>query len=161
MSNYIEINGKNIKLKDNITEDRLIELGIVENNPFDVRLDDKAYYIDQEFNVEYSHCWEEDEIKNMYPCKDKRLVEERTKEEKLNRLLWKFAHENNAVPTEEEMRDRDFYKYYIAKYENIFKYQVYLSCFAFGLGVQLFNSKEICQRAIDEVVIPFMNGEID
>lgn len=155
MENYIVINGK----KSELTKEQMKALGIeVKKNPFDVKDGENAYYINTEFNVRNSGIWAEGEVNTYCPCKDKSLVEKRAKQEQLSRLLWKFAHENDSVLTEKEMSSNSTQKWYIGK-KSTYRYRP-VCCSTALVGMQCFKTEEVCKRAIEEVIKPFISGEL-
>lgn len=164
----IIINGDKVELK--LTKEQLKELGktlgveviIEKENPFDVKRDEFGFYVDAQGNVYMRGGWTDKQIKNLCPCKDKSLAEERAKQERLSRLLWKFTNENNLTPNNEEMYNENIKKWYIGYDidEKTYFFDCYISNKKIPLNVPLFKKEKDCQRAINEVVIPFMNGEL-
>ena len=155
MDNYICINGK----KTELTEEQMRQLGIEppKVDPFDVKHGDNYYHLDSCSDVvenKFISGWESDvaRLKVSNACKDRKLMEQRAMHETLSRLLWRFAMQNGGVP--------DWHCRYYYIYLGVSgRYEVFaVSCVA-GLcypGFQRFSSKEIAQRAIDEIVNPFL-----
>ncbi|MGO5053571.1 hypothetical protein ACTQ6A_13885 [Lachnospiraceae bacterium LCP25S3_G4] len=157
--NYLVINGK----KTELTQKQLAQLGIEvkKENPFDVKYEEEAFYINVKRSVEKGTYWTKTQAEEYMPCKDKRLVEERAKQERLSRLLWKFAIENDCYVSKEEKKDGEVMKFTICFDSGENKYFVTSYATMIFHGSNVFKSKEVAQRAIDEVIRPFERGEIE
>ena len=160
MENYIVINGK----KAELTKEQLEKLGIeVNNDPFDkVKRNEFFYYISSSGQV---HSQKEEygtgsnrlfEVANY--CTNENLMEQRAMHETLNRLLWRFSMQNGGDKIDWENYDQCKYSiFYNCKYD----------CFGVNLHFagkyqdQYFISKDIAERAIDEIVQPFMKEHPD
>jgi len=127
-------------------------------NPFDVGMQDEAYYGVGFRGINEAGYWDSEDIAYFVPCKDKRVVEERQKRGYLNALLEKFAYENDANVTEDMWKDVRLNKFFIKKsaIEDNYIFGVVNSIR--DLASIYFTSDEICRRAITEIVIPFMEG---
>lgn len=155
MDNYICINGKKVEL----TEEQLEKLGIkLETfNSFD-RQDngDKYYFINSigEIVVNEEHRY--DSNYNHYNianyCTNKELFEKRVLYETLNRRLWRYSMEHDGDKID---WDRDGEKYYIFYSTNSEKWLVGSIYYSWDFAV-FFYSSEIAEKAIKEVVIPFV-----
>lgn len=156
MENYIYKDGKKYEL----TEEQWKKLGIKENL-FDVKNGENAYWVDGWFDTAQDKLWSDDEIKYHTPCKDKELVKKRAKAERLSRLLWKFANENEDEPTEGDWKNYALPKYYIYYNYDSNAYQFTFNKGCEDTGKQYFKTELICRRAIKEVIEPFMKGEIE
>ena len=161
MDNYIVINGK----KAELTPEQLKALGIEvpKANAFKrARSCERFYFIDCKGEV---FSTEEEGVKNddvMYAianyCTDKALMEQRALHEILNRRLWRFSmlHNGDKINWDDHSNkyyifyDRKNNKYYV-DYNN--KYQTTSTIY--------FYSKEITQRAIDEIIKPFITEHPD
>ena len=152
MTNYICINGK----KAELTEEQLKALGIELPNasPFErVKKGDKYYIIDGSGHVfqayEFKDSQDDRAFSNGNYCADKSIMEQRALHETLNRLLWRYSMEHKA---ENHTPCEIFYdcelKVWISCYLN--KKCNYLS--------PRFDSKEIAENAIEEIVKPFMES---
>lgn len=158
--NYLMLNGKKVEL----TEEQIRKLGLKENkNIFDkVDLGETYYFIQGNGNIldrtmGFIHC--EDNKNHLVAnyCTDKDVFVKRAKEEVLNRLLWRFTMENGW---EDEIWESVAEKYYIFKSHTTNNYSIGWSYWAKTQTIY-FVSKEIAQRAIDEIVIPFKKGELE
>lgn len=90
--------------------------------------------------------------------KNKEFMEEKAKEIKLYNLLRNFSFEVND-DWEPDWENGNEYKYTISKEnELIWKPTRYIT-FKIINGIY-FKSKELAQRAIDEIVIPFEEGRL-
>ncbi|MGO5053629.1 hypothetical protein ACTQ6A_14175 [Lachnospiraceae bacterium LCP25S3_G4] len=157
--NYLVINGK----KKELTQEQLAQLGIEvkKENPFDVKDGESAYYINPKSAITECILWTPLEVVELLPCKDKQLLEERAKQERLSRLLWKFAIENDGYVSGEEKKDGEVMKFTIRFDSEENKYFVTSYATMIFHGSNVFKSKEIARRAIDEVILPFERGEIE
>lgn len=159
--NYIVINGK----KAELTPEQLKALGIEvkKPSPFDTPdIGDEYFFISTYGQVLNAHeggpasC---DRYLVANYCTDKDLIQQRAYHETLNRLLWRFSMENGGDKI--VWNGDNHYKYYLY-YNHIDKtwysdwsgrHQVF--------GVCYFESKEIAQQAIEEIVKPFMESHPD
>lgn len=155
MENYICINGK----KTELTEEEMKQLGI-EKEPIDnfcVKIGEKNYYIDAYGSVQQNvivrpyRCVPFLKVANW--CNDEALMKQRALHEVLNRQLWRFSCRNGEL---ENKWDGECGHYSIRRnaYDGTFSYKY--SSIEKRQGVIYFPTKEIAQRAIDEVVIPFI-----
>ena len=95
-------------------------------------------------NKEYPHC-----VVGYYDCAnyctDAELLRRRALYEKLERCLWRFSMENGGSGN-----------YYPVLYRESREWSVSYSAFQrFGPS---FKTREACQRAIDEVIKPMLDG---
>ena len=135
-----------------------VDNATIENeNPFDVGNGDTAYYLAAEFALDEYSYWSRTDIDTFVPCKDKEIVQQFADTTKLNWLLRKFAVEHDAVVTEKTIED--IFPSFITYDTRIKQYNVKKNySFDNGLFTVYFKDEEIAQRAIDEVVIPFMEN---
>ena len=89
-------------------------------------------------------------------CTDKSVMERKSKDMKLWSLLWNFAEENND---EIDWSNFECKKYYIYCGNNHNWYVDAKSLWK-CLTEIYFSSAELAHRAIDEIVIPYKNGEL-
>lgn len=157
--NYIMLNGKRVDL----TDDQLEKLGLkVKTNCFDRVKEGEIYYriyegVGVEF-VEYHNGILDNERYNAANyCTDKSLMEQRALHETLSRLLWRFSMQNDG---DKINWDNSSFKYFIS-YDYCKKefcvdyYQTPYGC-NLKSAMQYFYSVEVTQRAIDEIIKPFM-----
>lgn len=156
MENYIVINGK----KAELTKDQLKALGIEVSKAsvFDRRKKgEEYYYINYQGKVEYT-CesnlsWDEDVYNIANYCTDKTLMEQRALHETLDRLLWRFSMANGGDKIDWE--DSDTYKYAI--YYDCSTREFCVNYFYFSKYSSVcFYSKEVAERAVNEVIKPFI-----
>lgn len=152
MTNYICINGK----KAELTEEQLKALGIElpKVSPFErVKKGNRFYCIDGfgkifQFNDDRTSV-SDGAFNNGNYCTDRSIMEQRLLHETLNRLLWRYSMEHKA---ENHTPCEIFYdcelKVWISGYLN--RKCNYLS--------PRFDSKEIAENAIEEIVKPFMES---
>lgn len=84
---------------------------------------------------------------------------DRAKSEVLSRLLWKFSMENGwcGAPWEATGADK-----YCLQYNHFSDdWQVRKLRTVETLGTVYFVSEEVAKRALNEIVIPFENGELE
>lgn len=158
--NYIVINGKKIKL----TEEQLMQLGIgVRQNPFKRAVTGGVYYNVNEYgevvsyieNTDYTDQYLYDRV-NYF--NDESFANQIALHQLLYRKLLKFAYDNKCEDTEEWNGNNTHF--YIV-YDYVFnKYDVWenTSCKKFTI---YFSSEEGAERAIKEVVEPFMKEHPD
>ena len=161
-----EVNNMKLKEKEQllkkITElqKKVEKLEVESESPFYVKGDEKAYYIGDEYGVNGASSWNKNEIKTYIPCKNKDIIKNLANQAKLNTLLEKFAYENNANVTEEDWENIKTYKYYIYEKRNSFGgYGTGSRKYTKITGTIFFKSREAARRAINEVVVPFMEDK--
>lgn len=160
MENYIVINGK----KAELTEEQLKQLGInveVKKETFFTRHHDpKELYwsissmggilSQHEYNADFDNALYD----NVNYFNDYKLAEQVNLHQLLYRKLLKYAYENDSIVT--DWTDPNSQKYFISKSmkKNTF-YVNWNNMVKSGCEVY-FTSKEVTERAIMDVVIPFM-----
>lgn len=165
MENYIMLEGNKIPLTDEqvkiLRDSKKPEK--IEKSPFE-RVDSNStyFYIDdcgivEEENV---NCYLEDQYRHKVAnyCTDKSLMIQRALHETLNRLLWRFSMENGE--------GENLWNCCNTHYEIYWSYD--LASFNISCNVTVksptsiyFPTKEIANKAIDEIVIPFMEANPD
>lgn len=165
MENYIMLEGNKIPLTDEqvkmLRDSKKPEK--IEKSPFE-RVDSNStyFYIDdcgivEEENV---NCYLEDQYRHKVAnyCTDKSLMIQRALHETLNRLLWRFSMENGE--------GENLWNCCNSHYEIYWSYD--LASFNISCNVTVksptsiyFPTKEIANKAIDEIVIPFMEANPD
>lgn len=159
IKNYICIDGK----KAELTKEQLKALGIElkKVSPFEkkpARVKELYYYIDSKGQASKDEDMGIHTDTRRYEtanyCTDANLMQQRALKETLNRLLWRFSMENGG--DEIDWRNKNQHKYYIE-----YKYDTDLfnsECFYYikNQGTEYFISREIANRAIDEIVKPFI-----
>lgn len=163
MDNYIMLEGKKIPLTD---EQVNILKGTIEQpkkSPFERVYHGSRYYLihsdgevcpDVDFQSPTDdHCYE---VANY--CTDETLMKQRALHETLNRLLWRFSIENGEGENPWDNEHRHYEICYITVTEHLESYAV---TDVKGLGAIHFPSKELAQRAIDEIIKPFMKDHPD
>jgi len=160
--NYIVINGK----KAELTPEQLKVLGIEvkKPSPFDrVREDEKYYAIGSTEDVlMLTECFDRADLahyRSANYCTDKALLQQQAYRETLNRLLWRFSMENGGMCI--DWNDVCQNKYYICFEHSIKKFRVYLRKSEQTVGTVYFNNLTAAERAIEEIVKPFMESHPD
>ena len=159
---YLEIDGKRTKL----TDEQLKALGLYEepkNSPFDrVEIKDNYYLINScgELESVRDYYWNSD--KKRYDvanyCTDKSLMQQRALHETLNRLLWRFSMENDG---DKICWNKSSNNWCLFMNESSKRVEVtYNTYMKFECSVY-FYTKEIAEKAIKEVVEPFMEKHPD
>ena len=153
--NYLMLNGKRVDL----TDEQIRQLG------FDPRKDCFEYAERAEYycvttwgNVSYQDGRDVNFSEKCYSsanyCTDKQLMRQRALHEVLDRLLWRFSMQNDGDKIDWDDIKKE--KYYIIFNHN--EHMIHVECFNyFNPQTTFFYSKEIAKRAIDEIVLPFMN----
>ena len=160
---YIEIDGKRTPL----TIEQMKALGIYEEpkkSSFDrVEKKQSYYYITNCGHVYETtdYSFESDNTRHDIAnyCTDKEILQQRVLHETLNRLLWRFSMENDGDKI--DWKDNYSEKYVILSdnKDKCFKVQCYH--FTKSIGSIYFATEKIAQRAIDEIIIPFMKENPD
>lgn len=169
MENYIMLDGQKFEL-DNALVEKLrttIDNQKLENekkrNPFERQKKELFYYfvdVDGAVGEDKDGHYEIDDAlyKAANYCTDKNLMHQRALYETLNRLLWRFSMENgegenswNGINDHYEI----YWSYDLASFN--------ISC---NVTVKsptsiYFPTKEIANKAIDEILIPFMEANPD
>ncbi|MBR4855265.1 MAG: hypothetical protein IKU94_01405 [Bacteroidaceae bacterium] len=161
--NKIILDGKEYELSAELAEKIKAEVAAQEKaeNPFERKTDDEEYFyvnvvgevkpaIDRYFSMD-NGCFQ---VANY--CRDKGLMEQRALHETLNRLLWRFQKENDRNDTGHIPN-----QYVILSIDGMpFIKNLPTVCdWFFGprlFGVTYFGNKGVAERAIEEVVKPFM-----
>ncbi len=160
MENYICINGQQTEL----TAEQLKQLGIEikpkYKTPFDrVELYKKYFYIDNDNSVlpseEYNDNVDKETFEVCNYFNDEKFAQQVTLHELLNRKLMKFSYENGWSESCWKYGDEDkacIYKNHNKTQKT--RYGVHMFSY-FHWNCIYFISKEIAQRAIDEIILPF------
>ncbi len=150
-NNYIVINGK----KMDLTEEQLKRLGIeVRKNPFE-RVDDGGRYfyinvhgeVHQHYDVKYPYEEKLYDVSNYFI--NEAFANQVALHQLLYRKLLKFAYDNRCEAMEESNQ------YYVNYCPSTKSYTVQIDCGFRAFGTH-FSSYEATERAINEVVEPFV-----
>lgn len=158
MDNYIVINGKRAEL----TPEQLKALGIeTKTSQFQLDEQEKYYFITSFGSVtETNTCLSRKERhNNANYCTDKTIMEQRALHETLNRLLWRYSMEHKSETHQKSETGADVF-YSITHWtpdhwSERDGFYVEARCRGFGLE-PYFDTKEIAENAIEEIVKPFM-----
>lgn len=157
MDNYIVINGK----KAELTEEQLKALGIEikKKTIFDREKGQPYYYItpDGKISRYLDNLSGKDDCDSRYYnaanyCTSLEVMEQRAFHETLDRLLWRFSMENDGDKID---WNSDKLKYYICydcsqKRLSVDWHVAWKSCNIY------FPTREVAERAIEEIIKPFM-----
>ena len=156
-NNKIFVNGESVEL----TSKQLSDLGIKRRTPFERADDGEPFYVIT-YKGEVDCCLEtfrktyEDLSKIGNYCTDKELTEQRALHETLDRLLWRFSCEHGGLIT-------DYYSHFIVF--NAKTKKAYVSHMPVSgekiLGTPTFPNRSTAERAITEVIEPFMEEHPD
>ena len=161
MENYICINGK----KAELTEKQLKALGIElpKANPFErVSKRTPFYFVTVKGGTEFGidiedyHCNKLYEVGNY--CTDKAIMEQRALHETLNRLLWRYSMEHDGDKINWKNHSIKI-KIYHDSHNNTFGFDK--NSFLNDFNSVYFFSTEIAEKAIEEIIKPFMKAHPD
>ena len=156
MENYLMLNGKRIDL----TEEQIRTLGLkTEKEDYFSRYGD-YYYIGvtgdvfKDYEDENSSC---NISKRRYNagnyCKNEELLKQRALHEVLNRLLWRFSMENDADKIDWNRAEN---RYVICKRGDEAPRVVTIVSDTEKYMMNYFYSYSVATRALNEIVLPFM-----
>lgn len=157
--NYIVINGKKIR----VTEEQVKLLGFKINTPF-TRVAEKDRYFSIEFGggiMPLEDCggdFDNRRYENVNYFNDKAFAKQVALRQLLDRKLLKFAYENECEDT--ALWGGDTFKYYIYYDYDTHMFNVNCECYCKNFGVY-FSDEECANRAIKEVINPFMKEHPD
>ena len=152
MENYLMLNGKRIDL----TEEQIKTLGFEVKKDYFERGGEYFYITPQGYvtnDFESNGCLTSDcRYKVGNYCTDENFMKQRALYETLDRLLWRFSMQNDGdkIDWDNDCRKYSIYydysvnKFIVEYYMHVKKQETY------------FYSRETAQRAIDEIIIPFM-----
>lgn len=161
MENYICINGK----KAELTEEQMKALGIElqKESPFTFcgNRDEPYYFITSIGSVigATGHVGKIERHRAANYCTDKKILEQRALHETLNRLLWRYSMEHDGDKIEwhsDPNQNRTKAFIYYNHIEKKFEIHTRWDCQFFGCV--WFNTYEIAEAAIKEIVEPFMKA---
>ena len=130
----------------------------LKENPFNVKAGDWAYSNSYDY-IGKNRFWNKERLITNIPCKNKQIIKERQKREYLSALLEKFAYDNNAVVSDDLWKDNSVYKYYIIYDYCLDVYKVEGIVIEKNINTIYFSNERITQEAINEIVLPFMEGK--
>ena len=148
------VNG--VELEVEITEEQGKLAGLIKDSPLDVKQGKLCCYVDRMKQVT-SYCGEpsEREVKNGLVCKDREIMSQRALRELLNCRLEKFAYDNGAAVSKEELRNREIKKFYVRhNVKDMFWAESFRDSVV--IGVIYFKTEEVAEMAITEICEPFL-----
>ena len=159
------VDGKEVKLTEEQTK-IIVDYTVKQFERIDGEfwyIDDRGFLLPRNDNIEDIIHEYSTYAKQLYRvgnyCRNKKIMEKRAKQEILNRLLWRFSMENGW--DDSLWDDRTISKYRVNYDLETRKYFVDFY-FTFRVpGAIYYVSKEIAQRAIDEIIIPFEKGKLE
>jgi len=161
MNNTITIDGVTIELTKEQVEKLKVELGVKKKSPFE-RVEGGYYLIGDfgsiETTIDANITNDNFRYNIANYCTDKDLLTKRAKEEVLNRLLWRFSMENDGEKIDWSNEIQTKYSIYYSHKKKL--YEIGVNGYCEDLGKPYFYSQRIAQRAIDEIIIPFNEGEL-
>lgn len=162
MDNCIILDGKMIPLEEYMSEETINVIRADQKDKEKKRLfervksDSTYFYINDCGTVEEDFsAYLEDEWRHKVAnyCADKALMMQRALHETLNRLLWRFSMENGEGENPWDGRNIHYELCYSAENKNLYTYPMRVYKVP---GVIYFPSQQLAQRAIDEIIKPFM-----
>lgn len=160
MDNYIVINGTKIPMTDEQVNMINTTIKPKRQNPFDRVENDQTYYsIEYDgsvtVNIESDDPYDDKAFEAGNYCTDLNLMELRALHETLGRLLWRFSMENGGDRL--RLSDQDTKKWYIycdprdpSRFNTMYTFR------AIHVGETYFLTKELADRAIHEIIWPFI-----
>ena len=133
-------------------------------SPFDrAGLGDDYWYIDTDGEVElFQDAGEpiDEDLHNVANyCTDKKLIKQRAMHEVLNRLLWRYSEEHGG---DNEWDVANSLKHWFIYFHQLHKEFCWTYNDAFkNAGIVYFNSEEVAQNAIKDVIKPFVEKHPD
>lgn len=151
------LNGKRVDL----TDGQLEKLGIkVDKDCFD-RCDvkEKYFFIDTFGTVSYDYNdspvgTDRTRHKVANYCTDKSIMQQRALHEILSRLLWRFSMQNGGDKIDWSNNNTDKYRIVFIHGEKSFLIEG--NCYYQTIESTYFNTREIADRAINEIILPFI-----
>ena len=157
--NYIVINGKRAEL----TAEQLKALGLEREiyNPFVRAKDGESYYFIPTYEVEGKVVREtelesgidEKRHNSANYCTDREMMKQRALHETLNRLLWRYSMEHKGNEIDLKVPG---WCYWIGYDITNKTFKVYESFDIRSFGKPYFDTEEIAESAIKEIIEPFM-----
>ena len=159
MENYIVINGK----KSELTEEQLEKLGIkIKSTSFERKINENYYCINSDGKVyvrsDRDFYIDDDLYNTANYCRNEKLMKQRALHETLNRLLWRFSMQNGGDELDWENRFQNKFVINFNYSDNSFFIENNPQLKSFN---PCFISQEIVERAIDEIIKPFMKEHPD
>lgn len=157
MENYIVINGQ----KAELTDEQLKQLGLKvdekRNNPFERRYGNEYFIISENDSISSAvdRNFNDDNIayKNVNYFNDYEFTKQVIWHQLLNRMLLKYAYDNNAEDREWNCETSHYHIAFSYRtdelfvgYDDVCKYP----------NVVYFSNSEVAERAIEDIVKPFM-----
>ena len=162
--NYIMLNGKRVDL----TEDQLEKLGLkVEKDCFErLQNGQKYYYICSNGGVssftDIGDITDDKFYKVANYCTDKEMLRQRALHETLSRLLWRFSMQNDGDKIDwDPASDCCVDKHHIIYSNKAKQFYMDTNDTSKTQGTVYFHTIKIAQRAIDEIILPFMEEHPD
>ena len=150
-----------LKSKVKELQEQLDNAEIEDDNPFDVKDGEYAYYNNIAYiTADRCSVWIEGELNEYIPCKDKSIVEARQRNHKLYDMLQRKAVETEASVTDEMWENEYVEKWYIYYNHKSNKYDISYAYTMQHISTIYFTSPEVAERAMKEIVEPFMRGEL-
>lgn len=155
--NYIMLNGKRVDL----TDEQLEKLGLKVNKDCFNRssVKEEYFFIDTFGKVSYDYNDSPvgtDRVRHKVAnyCTNKSIMKQRALHETLDRLLWRFSVQNGGDKIDWSNHNTDKCCLYFSHKEKtiVIENNNYLQ----NIGCTYFNTREVAERAINEIVIPFI-----
>lgn len=161
--NYIVINGKKAELTDEQLKQLGINVEVKKETPFTRHSDETYWSINTMNSVVSLHDYNSDLDNAIYDnvnyFNDYNLAEQVALHQLLYRKLLKYAYENDAVVN--DWNDLDSKKYLIVKPIDDNKFHIDWNHRIKHVCSIYFNTKEVAEQAIKNVIEPFMKEHPD
>lgn len=158
MDNYIVVNGTKFPM----TDEQVNMINAKRQNPFDRVKNNQTYYsIEYDGSVtvgiENDDPYDDRAFEAGNYCTDFNLMGLRALHETLGRLLWRFSMENGGDKI--QLSDPDSKKWYIYyNPQNPSRFNTMYTFRAIHVGETYFLTKELADRAIHEIIWPFIEA---
>ena len=130
-------------------------------NLFNVGNSESAYFNYNAYRVGYGCYGDREDGYNTVPCKNQRIVEDRQSRHHLDDLLEKFAYDCNSVVTDDMWNIHTIMKHGILYNYFTKEYEVYTTFQHRDVNFIYFKDKRVAKKAIEEIIIPFYEMEIN
>ena len=129
------------------------------DNPFELQPGDIFYCVDHDGEIERTYFQDNSNsdiraVKFGNACKDEEYMQKRAKEIHLYNLLSNFAYEVNEG-WEPDWSDADQNKWFVYRAHQSHRWEVTYYNQAQCMNVVYFKTKELAERAIEEVIVPY------
>lgn len=158
MGNYIMLDGKKFEIGAELAEmlAQAVKKEPEKRSPFDRQAGgDRYYYIEATGEVTAEEIYDLELFGVANYCADEELMEQRALHETLNRLLWRYSEQHGG---DLEWGPIEMDHYSICRDTLNDRWTILVSATTKYPGVVYFKDKKTAQKAVEEIVEPFMRG---